>query len=137
MHYWLLHQDFTFLISLFTLSMTDIKERTFEFAIRIVKLCRALEAAPGTPRTLANELLRSGTSVGANVEEAHGSHSKPDFIAKMSIATKEARETNFWLRLLAAAEVVPAPTLADITDESHQLIAILTTIVKRSRETKT
>ncbi len=117
--------------------MTDIKERTFEFAIRIVKLCRALEATPGTPRTLANQLLRSGTSVGANVEEAHGSHSKPDFIAKMSIATKEARETNFWLRLLAAAEVVPASTLTDITDESHQLIAILTTIVKRSRETKT
>ena len=55
----------------------------------------------------------------------------------MSIATKEARETNFWLRLLAAAEVVPASTLAGITDESHQIIAILTTIVKRSRENMT
>ena len=115
----------------------DIKERTFEFATRVVRLCRALEETPGAPRTLANQLLRSGTSVGANVEEAHGSHSKPDFIAKMSIATKEARETNFWLRLLASAEVVPAATLAGITDESQQLIAILTTIVKRSRENMT
>jgi four helix bundle protein len=114
----------------------DIKERTFEFATRVVRLCRALEESPGVSRTLANQLLRSGTSVGANVEEAHGSHSKPDFIAKMSIANKEARETNYWLRLLAASNVVPLEKLTDITDESHQLIAILTTIVKRSRENR-
>lgn len=112
----------------------EIKERTFEFATRVVRLCRALEESPGFSRTLANQLLRSGTSVGANVEEAHGSHSKPDFIAKMSIANKEARETNYWLRLLAASDVVPAGKLTDITDESNQLIAILTTIVKHSRE---
>ena len=112
----------------------DIKERTFEFATRIVRLCRALEESPGVSRTLANQLLRSGTSVGANVEEAHGSHSKPDFIAKMSIANKEARETHYWLRLLAASDVVPSEKLTDITDESNRLIAILTTIVKRSRE---
>ena len=114
----------------------DIKERTLEFATRIVRLCRALEESPGVSRTLANQLLRSGTSVGANVEEAHGSHSKPDFIAKMSIANKEARETNYWLRLLAASDVVAVDKLTDITDESNQLIAILTTIVKRSRENR-
>lgn len=114
----------------------DIKERTFEFATRVVRLCRALEESPGVSRTLANQLLRSGTSVGANVEEAHGSHSKPDFISKMSIATKEARETNYWLRLLAASDVVPVDKLTDITDESNQLVAILTTIVKRSRENR-
>jgi four helix bundle protein len=112
----------------------DIKERTFEFATRVVRLCRELEEIPGAPRTLAHQLLRSGTSIGANVEEAHGSHSKPDFIAKMSIANKEARETNYWLRLLGASQVVPAADLAEITDESSQLIAILTTIVKRTRE---
>ena len=112
----------------------DIKDRTFEFATRVLKLCRALEESPGVSRTLANQLLRSGTSVGANVEEAHGSHSKPDFIAKMSIANKEARETHYWLRLLAASDVVPSEKLTDITDESNRLIAILTTIVKRSRE---
>ena len=112
----------------------DIRDRTFEFAVRVVNLCRVLEGSPGAPRTLANQLLRSGTSVGANVEEAHGSHSKPDFIAKMSIANKEARETNYWLRLLAATDLISPDQLTDITDESHQLIAILTTIVKRSRE---
>ena len=96
----------------------EIKERTFDFATRIVRLCRALEEMSGAPRTLANQLLRSGTSIGANVEEAHGSHSKPDFIAKMSIATKEARETNYWLRLIAATEMVPPSELAEITDES-------------------
>lgn len=111
----------------------DIKDRTFEFATRIVRLCRALEESPGVSRTLANQLLRSGTSVGANVEEAHGSHSKPDFIAKMSIANKAARETNYWLRLLAAADVIPINQLTGLTDESNQLVAILTTIVKRSR----
>jgi four helix bundle protein len=112
----------------------DIKDRTFEFATRIVRLCRALDESPGVSKTLANQLLRSGTSVGAIVEEAHGSQSKPDFIAKMSIANKEARETNYWLRLLAAADVIPADQLTDLTDESNQLVAILTTIVKRSRE---
>lgn len=114
----------------------DIKERTFEFATRVVRLCRVLDESPGVSRTLANQLLRSGTSVGANVEEAHGSQSKPDFIAKMSIATKEARETSYWLRLLAATAIMPVDQLTGITDEAHQLIAILTTIVKRSRMKK-
>jgi four helix bundle protein len=112
----------------------DIRDRTFEFAVRVVKLCQLLDSTPGAPHTLAHQLLRSGTSVGANVDEAHGSHSKPDFIAKMSIANKEARETNYWLRLLAATDLLSSSHLTDITDESHQLIAILTTIVKRSRE---
>ena len=114
----------------------DIRERTFEFATRVVRLCRILEESPGASRTLANQLLRSGTSVGANIEEAHGSHRKPDFIAKMSIANKEARETNYWLRLLAATQVVPQEQIVEITDESNQLIANLTTIVKRSRENR-
>lgn len=112
----------------------DIKERTFAFATRVVKLCRSLEETPGASRTLANQLIRSGTSIGANVEEAHGSHSKPDFIAKMAIATKEARETSYWLRLLAATGIVSQSQLTDITNESEELIAILTAIVKRSRE---
>jgi four helix bundle protein len=114
----------------------DIKDRTFEFAERIVRLCRDLDQSPGVSRTLANQLLRSGTSVGANVEEAHGSQSKPDFIAKLSIATKEARETHYWLRLLSATEVVSASSVEELSDESSQLVAILTTIVKRARTPK-
>ena len=114
----------------------DIKERTFQFSIRIVRLCQMLDASPGVPRTLANQLLRSGTSIGANVEEAHGSQSKADFIAKMYIACKEARETHYWLRLLVATELVPSPKLGELIDEANQIVAILTSIVKNTRKGK-
>ena len=108
-------------------------ERTFEFARRVVMLCRTLDQAPGVSRTLANQLLRSGTSIGANVEEGQGSQSRADFIAKYAIACKEARETNYWLRLLAASEILPGSQLKNMIDESNQLIAILTTIIKTTR----
>lgn len=114
--------------------MDDLLERTFRFAIRIVNLCRALDKAPGVSRTLARQLLRAGTSIGANAEEGHGSQSKPDFVSKYSIACKEARETHYWLRLLAATELIAESRLAALTDESNQLVAILTTIVKKSKE---
>ncbi len=84
----------------------DLRERTFEFARRVVILCRTLDQTPGVSRTLANQLLRSGTSMGANVEEGQGSQSRADFIAKYSIACKEARETHYWLRLPAVCEIV-------------------------------
>jgi four helix bundle protein len=111
----------------------NIPERTFTFATRIVRLCQTLDQKPGVSRTLANQLLRAGTSVGANVEEAQAGQSKPDFISKISIAAKEARETDYWLRLLTATELLPQAKLAELTDEANQLVAILTTIVKRSR----
>jgi four helix bundle protein len=111
----------------------DITKRCFAFATRIVKLCKVLETKSSVSRTLANQLLRSGTSIGANMEEAQGSHSKADFVAKVVIASKEARETHYWLRLLAASEVVPAEELSALTDEANQIVAILTTIIKRTR----
>lgn len=111
----------------------DLTERTFAFARRVVKLCQVLDRSPGVCRTLANQLLRSGTSIGANVEEGHASQSRPDFIAKYSVACKEARETHYWLRLLAASEAIPVENLQDLTDEADQLVAILTTIVKKCR----
>jgi four helix bundle protein len=112
----------------------EIKEGTFQFSIRIVRLCQTLDASPGVARTLANQLLRSGTSIGANVEEAHGGQSKADFIAKMYIACKEARETHYWLRLLIATDLVAAPKLEELVDEANQLVAILTSIVKNARK---
>lgn len=115
----------------------EIKARTFEFSVRVVRLCQSLDAVPGVSRTLSNQLLRSGTSIGANVEEAHGSQSKADFIAKMYIACKEARETHYWLRLLIATDLVPESKLAPLLDESNQLVAILTAIVKNTRKGKT
>lgn len=114
----------------------DMKERTFQFSIRVVRLCQTLTASPGVSRTLAKQLLRSGTSIGANVEEAHGSQSKADFIAKMSIACKEARETHYWMRLLVATELVSSAKLEELIDEANQLVAILTSIVKNTRNGK-
>jgi four helix bundle protein len=85
---------------------------------------------------LANQLLRAATSIGANVEEGQGSQSRADFIAKYSIACKEARETHYWLRLLVASEIVAEPKLLDLIDEANQLVAILTTIIKKTRQNK-
>ena len=112
---------------------SDIPERTFAFARRVVLLCRELDASPGVPRTLAGQLLRSGTSIGANVEEAQASQSKADFISKYSIACKEARETLYWLRLLAAAAILPEERLAGLKSECNELVSILTSIIKTMR----
>ncbi|MGH8020995.1 MAG: four helix bundle protein [Opitutaceae bacterium] len=111
----------------------DLPERTFLFARRVVDLCQTLDQTPGVSRTLANQLLRSGTSIGANVEEDQASQSRADFAAKYSIACKEARETQYWLRLLAAAGLGVQADIESLTDEAGQLVAILTTIVKRTR----
>jgi four helix bundle protein len=114
-------------------SAVDLPQRTFEFATRIVELCRALDQTPGVSRTLANQLLRAGTSIGANVEEAQAGQSRPDFIAKAYVACKEARETHYWLRLLSASNTVTPERVSNLTDEANQLVAILTAIVKKSR----
>jgi four helix bundle protein len=110
-----------------------IVERSFAFAVRVVKLCRFLEAQDRVSRTLANQLIRAGTSIGANIEEAQAGQSKADFTAKMAIARKEARETLYWLRLLKAAEIVESEKLNDITKEADELVRILTSIVKTSQ----
>jgi len=114
----------------------DLPERTFEFARRIVGLCKVLDQSPGVSRTLANQLLRSGTSIGANVEEGQAGQSKADFISKLSIACKEARETHYWLRLLSATDLVPESKLTGLLDEANQLVAILTTVIKKTKENK-
>jgi four helix bundle protein len=117
-------------------SKRDICERTFAFAVRIVEICKELGDVQGVSRTLSAQLVRAGTSIGANVEEAQAGQSKPDFIAKMSIACKEARETHYWLRLLFATGLLQKEQAEGATDECNQLIAILTTIIKNARERK-
>ena len=84
----------------------EIAERAFRFSCRIVKLYEKLVRKGGAARELARQVLDSGTSIGANLEEATGGQTKPDFIAKVCIARKEARETVYWLRLLAASDLV-------------------------------
>lgn len=112
----------------------DIVDRSFDFAVRVVELCRNLDGTSGASRTLSSQLLRSGTSIGANIEEAQGSQSRADFVAKMYIACKEARETNYWLRLLVATKLVSKNRLILLLDESSQLVAIIATIVKSARK---
>jgi four helix bundle protein len=112
----------------------DIKERTFEFALRIIKLCQHLDKKPGVPRTLSYQLLKAGTSVGANVEEAQAGQSRPDFISKNSIALKEARECHYWLRLLIAAKIMPEKRLAELRDEADEIKHILGSIVVRTKK---
>lgn len=110
-----------------------IQERSFLFAVRIVRLCQFLEKQDRVSRTLANQLLRSGTSVGANIEEAQAGQSKADFIAKMSIARKEARETHYWLRLMKESKLLSDSQLSEILQESEEIVRILTSIVKTAQ----
>ena len=113
----------------------DIKERTFKFGVRIVRLVNTL------PRTVAGievgrQLVRSGTSIGANVEEADGAESKKDFIHKMGIARKEARETRYWLRIVRATDLSKdAQEVNYLLQESDELVRILSTIIKSAKRT--
>lgn len=111
-----------------------IQEKSFSFSVRIVKLHKSLTNTPKFPYPLANQLLRSGTSIGANVAEAQAAQSKKDFIAKMCIAAKEARETLYWLKLLVGSKLVQQSQLDDLQNESNQLVAILTSIIKTAQQ---
>lgn len=112
---------------------SDVPERTFKFALLIVRFCQKLDEKPGISRTLSNQLLRSGTSIGANVEEGQASQSRADFLSKYSIACKEARETHYWLRLLVSSGIVSSKTIEPLLAECDELIAILTAIIKKIR----
>ncbi len=117
--------------------LRDIKERTFEFALEIVRLCRCLDDAPGVERTLSKQLLRSGTSIGANVEEAQAGQSKADFISKYAIALKEARETIYWLRLIKEAGCLKDDQLAILVQEADELSRIIGSIIMNAKKGKT
>jgi four helix bundle protein len=110
----------------------DIKERSFEFAVRIIWFVQKL------PRNhagyqIGGQLLEAATSIGANVEEATGGFSKKDFTYKMGVALKEARESNYWLRLIKISELAKGDELDFLLKESEELRKILTSIVKTFR----
>jgi four helix bundle protein len=109
----------------------DIRERTFAFAARIVKLCRFLENG-SVSKSLVRQLIRAGTSVGANLEEAQAGQSKPDFISKNAIALKEARETNYWLRLILETtefEEKVRRGIEELIEESSEITKIIASII--------
>jgi four helix bundle protein len=93
--------------------------------VRITKLCSYLDKQPGTPRLLAAQLFRSGTSIGANIEESQSAESNKDFISKQSIALKEAKETRYWLKLLIKSEMTTEKQVKNLLDECEQLIKII------------
>ena len=112
---------------------SDLCERTFDFSVRIYKLCKELDKKSVNETVICRQLLKSGTSVCANVEEGQAGQSRSDFLSKYNIALKEARETLYWLRLLAAVEVFSQDKLSGLLNECDELVAILTTIVKKVR----
>lgn len=112
----------------------DIQERTFLFACDVVHFCRAMLDAHPVSRRLSWQLLDAATSVGANTAEADVGQTKPDFRTKIATARKEARESVFWLRLLAATDRFLEPRIPLLLDEARQLSAILTTIKKNADE---
>jgi four helix bundle protein len=109
-----------------------VQERSYAFAVSIVRLSRQLKRA--REYELASQLLRSGTSIGANVEEAQAAQSKPDFVAKMAVACKEARETGYWLRLIRDSEAAAPSEITPLLAEATTLIRLLTSIVKSGQE---
>ena len=111
----------------------DIQKRAFSFAFRIVNFYRFLANQKGVGEVLGRQAVRSGTSIGANLEEAAAGQSKADFVSKCNIALKETRETHYWLRLFKETKLVPAERLNELIEESNELVAILTTIVKNAR----
>ncbi len=111
------------------------RERAFEFALSMIKLSRKLE--DGRHYVLAKQLIRAGTSIGANIEEASAAYSRKDFLHKMSIASKEARETNYWLRLIDKSGLVPSVDLRPYLNDSLELVRLLTAIVKTTSRTMT
>ncbi len=108
-----------------------IQTKSFNFALKIVKLCKTLQR---TSEFLASkQLFRSGTSIGANIEEALAAASRKDFASKMTIALKEARETLYWLRLIQESQLVEGNYSSQISD-IKEIIKILTSIVKTTVE---
>ena len=116
-----------------TVRRRDIQERAFSFACRVVKFYQFLAKQEGVGEVLARQVLQSGTSIGANLEEVAAGQSRADFMSKCNIALKEARETHYWLRLFTEIKVVPPEKLGGLLSESNELVAILTTIVKNAR----
>ncbi len=106
-----------------------VQEKSFEFAVSIVKYYRNLKTQ--NEFAIANQLLRAGTSIGANIEEALGGSSKKDFTNKMTIALKEARESKYWLRLIHESEI--DKNIQPLLTEANSLVNILSKIVKTSK----
>lgn len=113
--------------------MNVIEDKSFKLSLRIVKLNRYLTSKK-KEYVMSKQLLRSGTSIGANVSEAVRTQSKKDFISKLSIALKEANESDYWIRLLIASEYIEDKNGEDLLKDLDEVIKLLVSIIKTSRE---
>jgi len=115
--------------------LVPIEERTFAFGLALIRAYRACPPRDDADRVIWRQLLKSGTSAGANSAESPGSQSRREWITRRHIALKEMRESQFWLRLLHAANPAREPhQLAELLDESGQLVAILTATLNTARK---
>ena len=112
-----------------------VADKSFEFAVRIVNLCKYLRYKK-KEFVLSKQLLRSGTSIGANVHEGKRAQSRADFLAKMSIALKEANETYYWLKLLYRTEYLTKEEYLSMRGDIDEILRILTAICKTTAEGK-
>lgn len=113
-------------------SENQIVDRSFQFAVRIVKLYKHL-CSEQKEYTLSKQLLRSGTSIGANIAESQQAQSNADFISKLSIALKETTETKYWLRLMQATDYLTEKQAASMLTDCSELEALLVAILRRLR----
>ncbi|HEY9285686.1 MAG TPA: four helix bundle protein [Pyrinomonadaceae bacterium] len=109
-----------------------VKEKSFAFAVRVVNLYRH-STEQRKEFVLSKQVLRSGTSIGANVEEAIGGQSRADFVSKLSIAYKEARETSYWLRLLRETKYLDESEAASILNDLDEILRIIASILISSK----
>ena len=107
--------------------------RAFQFAVRIVKLYEQMAARGGSAHHIAKQLIRCGTSIGANAEEAQEGQSKPDYIARMSVSSKEAREAGYWLRLAVAVSAVKGSDVEWALREADELRFMIRAAIRTAR----
>ena len=108
-----------------------VQKKSFDFSLKIISLYKKLQLEKEF--IISNQLLRSGTSIGANVEEALAGQSKSDFTAKMSISSKEARETKYWLRLLFETEILEEKYYKVLIVDIEEILKILASIIKNTK----
>ena len=110
-----------------------IREKSFQFAVRIVKLSKYLRQVK-KENVMARQLLRAGTSIGANVAESEHAQSRPDFLSKLNIALKEAAETDYWLRLLHETDYLSNEEYMSIIADCKEIEKLLAAIVKTTKQ---
>jgi len=112
----------------------DIRRRSFDYTLRAVKLYQHLQKQrDGAGWILGKQFLRAASSIGANIEEAQAGESRGDFVHKLGIARKEARESLYWLRVLAASKIVPEHRIQPLTQETEEVLNVITSIILKTK----